>query len=96
MQTSTLKSAHSKEVHYINQKPISFTVTTTTQNTLSCDIRILVLSSQHEDMLFKVLFRITDQSGKEVARLYSAPLRVISKADGKKKSSFVIVTLSVY
>ena len=56
-------------------------------NAITCDIRILVLSSQHEDMLFKVLFNIINPSGQVIATLHSFPLRVISKADGKKKVS---------
>ncbi|ELP86285.1 hypothetical protein EIN_114790 [Entamoeba invadens IP1] len=74
------------EVHYINQKPISYTVQITSANTITCDIRILVLSSQHEDMLFKVLFKITSKTGEVLGNLFSFPLRVISKADGKKKN----------
>ncbi|EKE37162.1 hypothetical protein ENUP19_0285G0015 [Entamoeba nuttalli] len=73
------------EVHYINQKPISFTAQLSSPNRITCDVRILVLSSQHEDMLFKVIFKLTNKKGEQIATLHSFPIRVISKADGKKK-----------
>ena len=75
------------EVHYINQKPISFTTQVTNQHRVTCDIKIGVLSSQHEDMLFKILFRVMNDQGKLIGQLYSYPIRVISKADSKKKTT---------
>ena len=73
------------EVHYINQKPITSSTQITNQHRITCEIKISVLSSQHEDMLFKILFRITNDQGKVVGEIYSYPIRVISKADSKKK-----------
>ncbi|KAL7718072.1 Transcriptional regulator cudA [Entamoeba marina] len=74
-------------VHYINQKPLAYSIQTTSSTIITCDIRILVLSSQHEDMLFKVIFNVLNPSNETIATLYSFPIRVISKADGKKKTT---------
>ena len=72
-------------MHYINQLPLIASVSSTSTNAITCELRILVLSSQHEDMLFRVRFEVFNADRQPVTTLHSAPLRVISKADGKKK-----------
>ena len=57
-----------------------YNVTRYNETTLSVDTRVIVLSSQHEDMLFRIRFDVT-RPGAPPATLLSEPLRVISKAD---------------
>ncbi|EDR23291.1 hypothetical protein EDI_353090 [Entamoeba dispar SAW760] len=72
-------------VHFINQKPITFNSQVSDHNSINVELRILVLSSQHEDMLFRVKFDLYNSQREKIETLYSEPLRVISKADGGKK-----------
>ena len=86
-----------QEVHFINQKPITFSSQVSGSNSLNVEIRILVLSSQHEDMLFRVKFEIFNSQKEKMVTLYSEPLRVISKVDsGKKKQKGTKATNSVF
>lgn len=78
-------NAELSEAHYINQKPISFSSQVNSNNTMNVELRISVLSSSHEDMLFRVRFDIYNAKKEKIATLYSGPLKVISKADSKKK-----------
>ena len=80
-------NAELSEAHYINQKPISFNSQVNNNNTMNVELRISVLSSSHEDMLFRVRFDIYNSMKEKIATLYSGPLRVISKADSSKKKS---------
>ncbi|KAL7717769.1 Transcriptional regulator cudA [Entamoeba marina] len=78
------------QVHFINQKPITFSSQISGNNSMNVELRILVLSSQHEDMLFRVKFELYNKLKEKITTLYSEPLRVISKADsGKKKNKTV-------
>ncbi|EKE42938.1 hypothetical protein ENUP19_0284G0053 [Entamoeba nuttalli] len=72
-------------VHFINQKPITFNSQVSDHNSMNVELRILVLSSQHEDMLFRIKFDLYNSQREKIETLYSEPLRVISKADGGKK-----------
>jgi flagellar hook-basal body complex protein FliE len=78
-----------KEVDYVKVKPIEFKPTPSENGlNLEVELRIKVLTSQHEDMLFKVRIQgyhpITRE---EIAGmcLLTAPIKVISKPEQLKK-----------
>jgi len=77
-----------KEVDYIKVKPLEYTTTINGPLSLTVEGKIKVLTSQHEDMFFRVQLRVVDQLTKEefpslVA--LSAPIKVISKPDQIQK-----------
>eukprot|EP01114_Cavostelium_apophysatum_P018610 TRINITY_DN579_c0_g1_i1.p1 TRINITY_DN579_c0_g1~~TRINITY_DN579_c0_g1_i1.p1 ORF type:complete len:406 (+),score=108.67 TRINITY_DN579_c0_g1_i1:132-1220(+) len=78
-----------KEVDYVKNKPIEFKpVPSQNGNQLDCETRIKVLTSHHEDLLFKIKIQGFNPTTKqEVAGLmiYSFPIKVISKPEQLKK-----------
>lgn len=78
-----------KEVDFVKAKPLEFKATPNDQgNSLDCEIRIKVLSSHHEDQLFRVKIQGYHPISKEEIpglTLYSFPIKVISKPEQLKK-----------
>jgi len=78
-----------KEVDFVKAKPLEyFTHTNDKGDQLFVQIRIKVLSSQHEDMFFRVKLNNHSTITKEFIpslTLYSQPIKVISKPDQIKK-----------
>jgi len=78
-----------KEVDFVKSKPLEyFTHTNDKGDQLFVQIRIKVLSSQHEDMFFRVKVINFLNSTKELIpnmTIYSQPIKVISKPDQIKK-----------
>ncbi|KAL7712359.1 CudA family protein [Entamoeba marina] len=73
-------------VGYIAQTPLLFKVQQITSNTINIECKLTVLSSQHEDLLFKVLVKLV-VDGAVVGTLYSEPIKSTSKADSHKKTT---------
>jgi len=78
-----------KEVDFVKNKPLEFKPTPNESGTqLDCEIRIKVLSSHHEDQLFKVKIQgyhpITKEEVPNMA-MYTFPIKVISKPEQLKK-----------
>jgi len=79
-----------KEVDFVKAKPLEyFTHTNDKGDQLFVQIRIKVLSSQHEDMFFRVKLNNYSTTTKEfipALTIYSQPIKVISKPDQIKKN----------
>jgi hypothetical protein len=79
-----------KEVDFVKVKPVDFKFTPTDNGErLECEVRIKVLTSQHEDMLFKV--KVTGHHPITHAEIpgmvtISSPIKVISKPEQLKKA----------
>ena len=71
---------------YITQRPLTYSSFLNSNKTMNIELKILVLSSQHEDMLFKIRFDLYNQYHQKLVSLYSESLRIISKADHKRKA----------
>ena len=80
------------EVNYITQKPISFNSFLNSTMKMNIESKILVLSSQHEDLCFRIRFDLFDTSHNSIISLYSEPLKVVSKADYKRKTKSSLST----
>jgi len=84
-------SMNNKEVDFVKSKPLQVKSTLNQSgNKLTLEARIKVLTSQLEDMLFKVGVSVCDpQTKQEILVAYSEAIKVISKSDQvkKKKSS---------
>lgn len=78
-----------KEVDFIKQKPIEYKCTPNEiGDRLDVEMRIKVLTSQHEDMLFKIRVQGYNPLTKEEIpgmHIISAPIKVISKPEQIKK-----------
>jgi hypothetical protein len=77
-----------KEVSWVKEKPMECKIHPNDHQpgTLTAEVRIKVLSTQHEDLFFKVKFTAIDKATKrETFCTYSAPIKVISKSDQVKK-----------
>jgi len=78
-----------KEVDYIKTKPLEFKPNPTENGQLlEVELRIKVLSSQHEDMLFKIKLQGYNPITKEEIHglaLLTVPIKVISKPEQLKK-----------
>ena len=73
-----------RPVGFIAQKPMFYRINPITQNTINVECKLSVLSSKHEDLLFRVLVKqVID--GSVVASIYSKPIKSTSKADSHKK-----------
>jgi len=70
-------------------KPIDFKATPSSDgNQLECELRIKVLTSHHEDLLFKIKIQGYDPTTKEEISgimIYTFPIKVISKPEQLKK-----------
>ncbi|BFU21005.1 hypothetical protein EHI8A_047450 [Entamoeba histolytica HM-1:IMSS-B] len=74
-------------VPFVNASPIKYKIHQLTTHSVSIESKLTVLSSQHEDMLFIV--RIDILNHKElITKLFSAPIKVTSKPESKKKLKF--------
>jgi hypothetical protein len=78
-----------KMVDYVHNKPVEFKAAPADRGTqLQLELRIKVLTSQHEDMFFRVLVQLFDRATKTpVPDLYvrTMPIKVISKPEQAKK-----------
>ena len=54
------------EVSYINQRPLTFNSFLNSNKTMNVEVKILVLSSQHEDMLFRIRFDLYDHNHQKI------------------------------
>jgi hypothetical protein len=83
-----------KEVDFVKEKPIGYKVSLNQAgNKLTVEVRIKVLTSQLEDMLFKVGVYGTDPTtSKQYFLGASEAIRVISKSDQVKKKIGPIFT----
>jgi len=78
-----------KEVDYVKVKPIDFKANPLEDGSqLECEARIKVLTSHHEDLLFKLRIQGFSPSTKEEisgTMIYTFPIKVISKPEQLKK-----------
>eukprot|EP01107_Rhizomastix_libera_P011278 TRINITY_DN2867_c0_g1_i1.p1 TRINITY_DN2867_c0_g1~~TRINITY_DN2867_c0_g1_i1.p1 ORF type:complete len:399 (-),score=89.44 TRINITY_DN2867_c0_g1_i1:124-1320(-) len=78
-----------KAVDYIRSKPVDFKVVPSgQQDTFAVEIKIKVLTSQHEDLLFKVFIQEIDPVTKAPIPgmcCFTSPIKVVSKPDQIKK-----------
>jgi len=93
-----IANASEKQVDYVKVKPIEFKVSTltsrnhktmTTDNLLNFELRIKVLTSQHENSFFRVKIVVLDPSSGLPLHpslfVLSEPIKVISKLEQMKK-----------
>ncbi|KAL7712746.1 hypothetical protein QTN25_009576 [Entamoeba marina] len=76
-----------RKVGYINSRPLKFKVQHTTPKLLNIECKLNVLSSQHEDLLFRIEIAILENK-QVVDTLMSSPIRSISKIDSRKQCKF--------
>ncbi|ELP88877.1 hypothetical protein EIN_475790 [Entamoeba invadens IP1] len=74
-----------KAVPYVAQKPITFRSQQVSPEAINVECKLNVLSSQHEDMLFRIRVVVSDK-GKPVGEVISNPIRSTSKIDTNKKT----------
>jgi len=75
-----------KEVDFVKEKPLVVKPTINQNGTkISVEARIKVLTSQLEDSLFRLCLTLTDSVGNEQFKVFSDPIKVISKSDQVKK-----------
>lgn len=82
--------AEEKKVDFVKKKPMDFKVTTLENGMeANCEIKLKVLSSQLEDMLFRIRFRTLDViRGQEICShmiTTSDPIKIISKPERTNK-----------
>ena len=78
-------------VGYVSQNPLSYKIITITSNTINIECKLAVLSSKHEDLLFRVHVKLT--SGNVLlSSLYSHPIKSTSKADSHRKLKTPTIT----
>ena len=77
-----------EEVPYLNTSPLKYTIHLVSNNSIKIENKISILSSKHEDMLFKIKISIK-MNMKEIAVLFSHPIKVTSKLDLKQNNDFV-------
>jgi hypothetical protein len=76
-----------RQVDYVKEEPMSFRLVDMERDRFKLEVRIKILTSQHEDMLFRVrLLGIDVKSGLPIPSMtvLSAPIKVISKKDTKR------------
>jgi len=79
-----------KEVDFVKDRPFAHKVSLNQSGTkLTVEVRIKVLTSQLEDMLFRVGIFATDSTSKHHFISYSEAVRVISKSDQVKKKQVI-------
>jgi len=70
-----------KQVDYLKQEPMSYKVfPNDVGDKATIEIRLLVLTSQHEDSLFRVKITASENNTTTSYDAFSEPLRVVSKA----------------
>ncbi|GAM24467.1 hypothetical protein SAMD00019534_076420 [Acytostelium subglobosum LB1] len=78
-----------KEVDFVKNKPVEYKATPNdTGDTVTCEVRIKVLTSQHEDMFFRVKIAGHEPVSKQIIpNLFAIthPIKVISKPEQLKK-----------
>ncbi|BFU18972.1 hypothetical protein EHI8A_068060 [Entamoeba histolytica HM-1:IMSS-B] len=74
-----------KPVGYVSQNPLSFKVQQITSNTVNVECKLAVLSSQHEDLLFRVHVKLL-LGDSVIGSIYSHPIKSTSKADSHRKT----------
>ena len=78
--------AQRRPVSFINQPPLKYCVAFINETSFNIDCKVNVLSSQHEDHLFRVKISVSCD-GAPVGETFSHPIRAISKLDRHKKDS---------
>ncbi|ELP94863.1 hypothetical protein EIN_248770 [Entamoeba invadens IP1] len=73
-----------KPVGFVAQNPLSFKVQQITSNTINVECKLAVLSSQHEDLLFRVHVKLL-MDDTLIDSIYSKPIKSTSKADSHRK-----------
>lgn len=77
-----------KEVSWVKEKPMECKITINEHQPglINAEVRLKVLSTQHEDLFFKVkFFAIEKATRREIFQACSSPIKVISKSDQVKK-----------
>ena len=74
-----------KPVNFINQPPLKYKTLQNTKNLITVECKLNVLSSKHEDHLFKVKITVILHD-KVISELLSQPIKCISKLDPYKRS----------
>lgn len=77
-----------KDVSWVKDKPMECKISASEHQpgVVTAELRLKVLSTQHEDLFFKVRFTAFDKATKrEISSVCSAPIKVISKSDQVKK-----------
>eukprot|EP01117_Protostelium_nocturnum_P001848 TRINITY_DN1232_c0_g1_i1.p1 TRINITY_DN1232_c0_g1~~TRINITY_DN1232_c0_g1_i1.p1 ORF type:complete len:295 (+),score=120.20 TRINITY_DN1232_c0_g1_i1:205-1089(+) len=75
------------DVPYVKSEPIDSKMIIVESYKAVSEIRIKVLTSQHEDMLFRVKFTASDKSNAPFAECCTQPIKVISKITQIKKET---------
>ena len=75
-----------KEVDFVKEKPVVAKTNLQGDNKIVVEAKIKVLTSQLEDMLFRVLVKVVEKQGEVIASAHSEPIKVISKSDQVKKN----------
>jgi hypothetical protein len=72
-----------KKVNLLNTKPCEFKVHLNEKKVdeATLEIRMKVLTSQHEDMLFRLHISVSDELRKQIYRTTSSAIKVVSKPD---------------
>ncbi|ELP92147.1 hypothetical protein EIN_381040 [Entamoeba invadens IP1] len=76
-----------RPVPYVHCPPIKYKIQEMEEHILTVECKLTVLSSQHEDSLFKVKV-ILKKEGREIATLISCSIKCTSKLESKKKPKF--------
>mmetsp|Transcript_20546 Transcript_20546/g.28830 ORF Transcript_20546/g.28830 Transcript_20546/m.28830 type:complete len:310 (-) Transcript_20546:33-962(-) len=81
------------EVSYVKNEPLDYKVNIHEGGyKANLEVRIKVLTSQHEDMLFRVRITATDPISQMALEIYTQPIKVISKLTQVKKKESQGVT----
>ncbi|ELP85392.1 hypothetical protein EIN_086740 [Entamoeba invadens IP1] len=80
-------TADMRPVPFVNASPIRFKVQHISQIQIAVECKLTVLSSQHEDSLFRVRIKLV-QNKNVTATLLSGAIRSTSKIDSKKRTKF--------
>eukprot|EP00727_Mastigamoeba_balamuthi_P002078 m51a1_g11868 hypothetical protein (401) ;mRNA; r:531046-532502 len=70
-----------KPVAYVRQRPLEYFTSSATHGECVVELRAKVLTSQHEDSLFRIRFTAMDSTAMVSADVISDPVRSISKAE---------------
>eukprot|EP01113_Clastostelium_recurvatum_P014038 TRINITY_DN1759_c0_g1_i2.p1 TRINITY_DN1759_c0_g1~~TRINITY_DN1759_c0_g1_i2.p1 ORF type:complete len:576 (+),score=151.00 TRINITY_DN1759_c0_g1_i2:126-1853(+) len=74
-----------KAVDFIQHEPLQYSSTSNNGTDISVEVKISILSSQHQGSLFVVILTITDTVTMESHCIASFPIRIVSKVDHIKK-----------
>src|SRR5690606_12967222 len=77
-----------KPVHYVKNPPLEYESSVSPKgDKVTIDMKLVVLSSQHEDMFFRVKYSF--EAGKTLLTLISEPIKVVSKPAQLKKNKTI-------